>query len=109
MRTGVVLGTDATTKTARVLGIGTYEGDFTPHGGVLHPYFGIPWPEGKTNPRIRLDSGKYCWGCEVWWAPEWKYAEMLAKWRQDGWTVLEVDIDDVNPDWRAAHELLPVH
>jgi hypothetical protein len=86
-------------KVIRYYGAGVYEGDFPygdtrsavpmsrteryehdldvlDHGGALH------------NPRIRLDNGKYVWGCECWWGPE---AELRK--RYDGCQLVEVDIE----------------
>lgn len=43
--------------------------------------------ENIGNPRIRLDDGRYVWGCECWWGPE---EDML---KQD-LNIVNVDIDE---------------
>lgn len=75
---------DTDDKEARVFGEGVYEGD--------HPY-----PEGRNgmtppgvpNPRIKLDSGKYVYGCECWWG-----SVISAKNSIEGLTIVEVDPDE---------------
>lgn len=52
---------------------------------------------GVSNPLIRLDSGKYVWGCECWWGPEAKVRERLAHADE----VHEVDIDERRAEYSA--------
>lgn len=49
---------------------GTYDGDLP-----------CPMLDGHPNPRITLDSGEIVWGCEVWWGPENKIRDYVAKLR----------------------------
>jgi hypothetical protein len=82
-----------------VYGAGVYEGDF-PYGDITSTDLMSPEAQSKhnlhvldhggtlCNPRIRLDSGKYVWGCECWWGPE----AALRK-EYEGYELRERDID----------------
>lgn len=70
-----------------MLGWGVYEGDHVPETGPLALV-------GVRNPRIRLDSGKVVWGYECWWGPEAGFKTKLEEWRNAGYTIEDVDIDD---------------
>lgn len=74
--------------TIQFFGYGVYEGDQTPDDNVL--IFGSTFKELKEtvggdfattykNPRIKLDSGAYVFGCECWWASEEKVQAILLK------------------------------
>lgn len=59
-----------------LIGYGVYEGWFVPEPGIR--FMGIDMNEaGRENPRIKLDSGEYVYGCECWWGSERAAKECL--------------------------------
>lgn len=85
-RVGVIIGADSDTKTVRHMGEGVYEGDLTVgEHGKPNQLGGIP------NPRIKLDSGKYVWGFQVWWGPALKVADQIEEYCKHGWTIEKLD------------------
>jgi len=76
IRVGAILSADA--ESVRLLGYGTYLGDFVPEDDDVG-IFGVSFKElGRKNPRILLDSGDVVWGCECWWGPEEKVLKMIG-------------------------------
>jgi hypothetical protein len=86
--------------TVWIFGFGVYQGDFvfedttstepmTFRERCEHNMVAIPACKPMANPRILLDNGKFVWGCECWWGPEGTFAK-----RFQGWTVVEIDIDE---------------
>lgn len=82
-----------------VYGAGVYEGDFpyldtastepmSPEAMMKHDMAVVDRGGSMHNPRIKLDNGKYVWGCECWWGPE----EVIRK-QYEGYKFVEVDID----------------
>lgn len=65
---GAILSDDR--KTVKLLGFGVYEGDFVPHEGAPGWMTKLAREAGRTNPRIRLDSGRVVYGCQCYWATE---------------------------------------
>jgi hypothetical protein len=88
-RVGALLSTDRDARVVELLGYGVYEGAEVPPDSVGG--FNI----GLSNPKLRLDSGKVVWGCECWWGPELQVSRNVKGLVDDGWTVRDVDIDDV--------------
>ncbi len=80
-RIGAILGADPKTKVIKVLGYGTYDGEFRPED----------WP--IENPRLTLDNGQVVWGYECWWGPEEIMKQKLETWKEQGYTIKEVDIE----------------
>ena len=61
----------------RMFGVGVRLEDAVPDASVGG--FGpILMRMGRTNPRIRLDSGDIVWGCECWWGAEAELDEMVS-------------------------------
>jgi hypothetical protein len=87
-----------------IFGHGVYEGDFpyedvtgtSPFlaGGAAHLAYIERCIADDTlpmlNPRIRLDSGQFVWGCECWWGDE----EGFEKKYKDA-TIVVDNIDEV--------------
>lgn len=72
------------------LGYGVYLGDVIPEDAV--GWIAEMLRESQTtNPCIKLDSGKYVFGCECWWGPEEDFQKILAKATQ----VNHFDIEEV--------------
>lgn len=91
-RVGVMLGGNAERKVVRFLGYGEYIGETVPPKSVGGFNVGLP------NPTLKLDSGKVCYGCETYWGTEDGMKDRLAKWRDDGWQIEIVDIDDARAE-----------
>jgi hypothetical protein len=92
-RVGAIHAQDG--ETVHFFGYGVLEGDMRPGdddaplpGGLLGALVVETW---RTNPRIRLDSGQYVWGCECWWGPEARVKKLLAAAEK----VVDVDIDEL--------------
>lgn len=84
---------------AYVFGYGTYEGEKTPKDfPTEHQPVGMmgQWivQDGRDNPCIKLDNGKYVWGCECWWGP----AEGAEK-HLEGLEIKEIDIQETRKEW----------
>lgn len=111
-RVGVLIGVDHESKICDFLGYGVYEGDFPvdKEAGGFGP---IKWqtyeefsdlPKEERDlillnpPRIRLDNGDICWGCEVWWGPEVRVKEMLNSLEASGYTIRTVRIADARAE-----------
>ena len=93
-RVGAIIDANPETKVVRLCGYGVYEGNETPPdnaGGValFAKLFGM------GNPKIKLDNGKIVWGCECWWASEEKIKAEIEKYKEAGFTIEEVDIDEL--------------
>jgi hypothetical protein len=95
-RVGALL--NATDTEINFLGFGVYEGDFALDDTAVGWMVPALKASGRTNPRIRLDSGKVVWGCECWWGPEEKVAAMLAS------TVKRQVLVDIDEARRATRE-----
>lgn len=107
-RVGAIYGTDRLEPLLNVpvvefFGYGTYEGRFDPSGDASA---GIPAAAGFTaqlakvanwqgNPLIKLDSGKYVWGCECWWGSEAEVRQQLLSYVKAGYIIKTVDIDEI--------------
>lgn len=84
---------------AYVFGYGTYEGDKAPKdypidqqpAGMIGRFI---VQEGRENPCIKLDNGKYVWGCECWWGPAEGAEEHL-----EGLEIKEIDIQETRKEW----------
>jgi hypothetical protein len=76
----------STDNEVHLLGYGVYEGDQIPNMGENIRFFGMPMV--RPNPRIRLDNGKYVYGCECWWGPEDKMKADFGSRK-----IIEVDIE----------------
>jgi len=80
-----------------IFGYGIYEGEKTPKdyptehqpAGMLGQFL---VNEGRENPCIRLEDGKYVWGCECWWGPADK-ADI------EGLEVHNIDIQEARKEW----------
>jgi hypothetical protein len=94
-RVGAVLS--ATDTTVNFLGWGVYEGDFVPSEEAMG-LASVIRNAGRKNPRIKLENGKYVFGCECWWGTEKQVRERLLA----GKEVVHVDIDDVRNKQREA-------
>ena len=87
----------------KFLGWGVYECDCPPKEAVgwladsanLH---------NRPNPRILLDSGKCVYGCECWWGSAERVQKAIDYAIADGYTVVDVDIDEVRAQCRAEAE-----
>ena len=66
-RVGAILS--ATEDEVKLLGWGVYGGDELP-GEDAEGVGAIIRLQGRTNPKIILDSGEVVWGYQCWWAPE---------------------------------------
>lgn len=86
IRVGAILCADE--EEVKLLGYGTYAGDFVPPSDAEG--FALELNRcGVENPRIDLDDGKVVWGCECWWGPEMSIRDLIGD-RQ----VVQVDIDE---------------
>lgn len=92
-RVGAILGsvpaTSGDTKgVVEFLGYGVYEGDHpvAPEAGGFN--------FGQDNPRIKLDNGKTVWGCECWWGGEARIKSEIEKYRNAGWEIQVIDIEE---------------
>lgn len=64
--------------------VGDRVGVLTDDGAVFGVYNGdLPCDalDGHPNPNITLDSGTVVWGYEVWWGPEQRIRDYIAKLR----------------------------
>jgi len=95
-RVGVIFGRDG--STVSFLGYGIYEGEEVPHTAVGFLVAGMIQANRK-NPKILLDSGKLVWGCECWWGPEDKIIQRLDRWRDEGFEIVDVDIDTLRAEY----------
>ena len=87
-RVGAILSSDG--KLVKFLGFGVYEGDKVPHSNKVK-LFGVSLKEiGAKTPCIKLDNGKYVYGCECWWGKEFEVKKLLYAAEE----VIEVDIDE---------------
>lgn len=86
MRVGAILGSGK--GVVKLLGYGVYEGDHP----VASEAGGFNF--GQDNPRIKLDSGKTCWGCECWWGPEERIKQEIEQYEKQGWKIELVDIEE---------------
>ncbi len=91
-RVGAILGSGK--GEVSFLGYGVYEADETPYGAVGALAEMLIYTKAK-NPKIVLDSGKTVWGCECWWGPEGDVKKRLARWREDGYEIVGVDIEEI--------------
>jgi len=98
MRVGALFGTREADKVVEFFGYGDLVGDEVPTTAV-GPLAEMAKVMERANPKIKLDSGLVVWGCECWWGPEEKIKAQIAHYEEDGWTVKNVNIDEV----RAAH------
>ncbi len=87
-RIGAMIGATHETKTIKWLGFGEYAGEEVPPPEVGGFNVGLP------NPKLRLDNGKTCYGCETWWGSEAEMTKKIDLWKANGWTIVTVDIDD---------------
>lgn len=87
-RIGAMIGSNKESKTIKWLGFGEYVGETVPPPEAGGFNVGLP------NPTLKLDSGKTCYGCETWWGSEQQMKKKLDAWKADGWTIVDVDIDD---------------
>jgi hypothetical protein len=90
-RVGAILGTEG--KNVKLLGYGVYEGDFVPDqscGGMG----AILSEAGIINPRIKLDSDKFVYGCECWWGPEDLVKAKIISCQANGYNIINVEIDE---------------
>ena len=92
-RVGAVLSSEG--DTVKFLGYGIYEGEFIPEEAI--GMIGRLCVEARrTNPRIRLDSGKVVYGCECWWGSEDKVKDKLELYKN----IIDVDIEEVRDEFR---------
>ena len=82
-RVGALMDRNDLTKTVRFFGYGVYNGDL--------PCEGLG---GFSNPNITLDNGKIVWGCECWWSPENNVKEKLDWYKENGYEIVDVDVDE---------------
>jgi hypothetical protein len=92
-RVAAIISSDEEAKTVTYLGAGTYAGFFK-----LPEYAG-GFNFGQENPRIDLDNGTTVWGCECWWGPTEAVQQQLEKFKERGYDIVMVNIDEI----RAAH------
>ena len=93
-RVGAILGQNEEEQTCKFFGYGIYEGDFVLDENVKGHIADMMRELKIENPRIRLDTGKFVYGCECWWGSEKEIQEMLKKIESQGYTIKIVDIDD---------------
>ena len=86
-RIGAFFGTNEKTKTTKFLGYGTYGGDHIPPEEVMGFNFGVP------NPRLDMDDGTTCWGCEVWWGGEEAIKARVEELVAMKYTIIETSMD----------------
>lgn len=99
-RVGAILSSDS--ESVRLLGYGVLLGDlsppFGPFGMSLDEFrermkkLGCDDPEPYLNPCIRLDGGRYVWGCQCWWGDEEAVRESIGS-----RSVEAVEIDSIPP------------
>ena len=82
-----------------IFGYGTYEGEKSPKDfPIEHQPAGMMgrWlvEDGRENPCIKLEDGKYIWGCECWWGPAEAAEEHI-----EGLVVKKVDIQEQRKEW----------
>lgn len=84
----------------RIYGYGVYIGHEIPSAqcGGLGPTIR---EQGRTNPTIKLDSGKVVYGCECWWGPEEKIREAIGPRRV---VVLDIDEERAKVAAKQGHE-----
>lgn len=72
----------------RMYGFGIFVGNESPveAAGMMAK---IIREQGRTNPKILLDSGKVVYGCECWWGPEASVRAKIGDRR-----IVDVDIDE---------------
>lgn len=97
-RVGAILGSER--ETVSFLGYGVYEGEFIPKEavGVMAR---LLKKSRRTNPRIKLDSGKVVYECECWWGSEKEIQEKLKGYHE----IKNVDIDEVRNDFIKTQEV----
>jgi hypothetical protein len=96
-KVGAILDYNVKSKRIRFLGYGIYEGNFVPHQAIGY-LRDILVSNNATCPRIKLDTGKYVYGCECWWGSVDIIDKELEKARNDGYEVVNVDIDEVRKE-----------
>lgn len=93
-RVGALMYTNKENKEIGFFGYGEYVDRSVPNeaaGGTLAE---MARDLGMTNPEILLDNGKTVWGCECWWGNEEEVKEKIHKAKQNGFTILDLDIDE---------------
>ena len=91
-RVGAILSTEQ--GVVNFFGYGVYDGKHIPEGAV-GPFAQAAVEVGLSNPRIKLDSGEFVYGCECWWGPEKKVKELINNHEN----VVMVDV----VEWRKKH------
>ena len=94
IRVGALIDVTEETKRVRFLGYGVYEADEIPdeQAGGMAP---LVRAMGRENPKIRLDNGDVVWGCECWWDKEEEFKSQIEKYKEDGYAIEEVKIQEL--------------
>jgi hypothetical protein len=66
-RVGAIFAADR--DTVRLIGFGTYTGNFIPPAGASI-FLGALRRLGEPTPRLVMDDGQVCWDGECWWDSE---------------------------------------
>lgn len=85
-RVGVILGTRG--DVIEFVGYGKYVGDEVP------PPTAGGFNSGAPNPKLVLDDGQVCWGCETWWGPEETIKAKLEAAKDKGQVIKMVNMDE---------------
>jgi hypothetical protein len=104
-RVGAFLGVRE--KVVDFLGYGIYEGDFEPVEAVGRVAELVRERPNHTSPRIKIDSGKVVYGCECWWGHEVSVKAQLKKYQLEGFTVKDVDIDEIRKQYKEEPPVKP--
>lgn len=96
-RVGAILGANEKSKILKFFGFGVIVADEIPKDAVGF-LADILKESGNKNPCIKLDSGKKVYGCECWWGGEEKMKEVLERYKENGFTIVDVDIDEVRKE-----------
>ncbi len=70
------------------LGEGVYE------GYIKLPKKAVGFNFGQKNPRIKLDNGKFVYGCECWWGDLDTLNKYMKEWLKKGYKIINIDIDE---------------
>jgi hypothetical protein len=97
-RVGAILGANAETKIVKFLGYGTFQGCEVPSPDASGWMAESLRKHQRSNPKILLDSGKVVWGCECWWGPEDDIKAKIERYKSQGFTIVEVDIDEIRKE-----------
>ncbi|MBY0561486.1 hypothetical protein [Hyphomicrobium sp.] len=86
-RVGVILGGGGG-KVVKFVGYGVYAGDEIPPQHIAGFNFGVP------NPKLVMDDGQVCWGCETWWGSEVSVRKQIEEYETSGYDVQLVNMDE---------------